>query len=163
MNPINQKIIDQLHPRIRLATTAAVNAADQALTGRSKLILTFGLRTFPEQQAIYDQGRTKPGQIVTKAKPGQSFHNYGLALDGALQLDGKTFSWDFTKDWDGDRQSDWMEVVACFKVQGFSWGGDWKTFQDLPHFEMTFGHTWEQLLQLHVNKRFIPGTEYVLL
>jgi len=161
MNPINQKFIDQLHPRIRPAAAAAVNAADTALTGPAKLILTFGLRTFAEQQDIYDQGRTKPGQIVTNAKPGQSFHNYGFAVDGALQIAGRSLSWDTTKDWDGDRQSDWLEVVTAFKAQGFSWGGDWKAFKDMPHFEMTFGHSWEELLQLYHNKRFIPGTEYV--
>jgi len=150
-----------LHPAIRPATTRAIQAASAALTGRSQPIITFGLRTFEEQQAIYDQGRTKPGQIVTNAKPGQSYHNYGLAIDVALLIDGKTISWDTSKDWDGDKQSDWMEVVAIFKKEGFAWGGDWRTFKDMPHFEMTFGHNWRELLALHEAGKFIAGTIYV--
>lgn len=43
--------------------------------------VTSTLRTFAEQAQLYAQGRTKPGQIVTRAKPGQSWHNYGLAVD----------------------------------------------------------------------------------
>lgn len=161
MNPTNQKFIDKLHPSIRTPTLSSIIAAEAALTGRAQPIITFGLRTFAEQQAIYDQGRTKPGQIVTKAKPGQSFHNYGLAIDIALLIDNKTLSWDTNKDWDADRQSDWMEVVAVFKREGFVWGGDWRSFKDMPHFEMTFNHTWQQLLALHEAREFIEGTSYV--
>ena len=161
MNPTNQKFIDRLHPKIQPATTAAIIAAEAVLTGPAKPIITFGMRTFQEQQAIYDQGRTKPGQIVTKAKPGQSYHNYGLAVDVALLINGKALSWDIGKDWDGDRRSDWMEVVAVFKGAGFAWGGDWNTFKDMPHFEMTFGHNWRQLLAMHEARQFIPGTEFV--
>lgn len=40
-----------------------------------------GFRSFEEQLALFAQGRTKPGRIVTKAKPGESYHNYGLAFD----------------------------------------------------------------------------------
>jgi len=161
MDPVNQKFIDKLHPSIRTATMIAVTSAQAALTGRAQPRITFGLRTFEEQQALYDQGRTKPGQKVTNAKPGQSYHNYGLAIDVALLIDGKELSWDTGKDWDGDKQSDWMEVVAAFKKAGFAWGGDWRTFKDMPHFEMTFGHDWRELLAKHEAKDFIQGTEYV--
>lgn len=40
-----------------------------------------GLRTFDEQAKLYAQGRTEPGLMVTRARPGMSFHNYGLATD----------------------------------------------------------------------------------
>ena len=40
-----------------------------------------GFRSFEEQAALYAQGRTKGNKIVTKAKPGESYHNYGLAFD----------------------------------------------------------------------------------
>lgn len=47
------------------------------------------LRDDEEQAALYAQGRTTPGKIVTKAQPGQSAHNYGLALDFVPLLAGK--------------------------------------------------------------------------
>lgn len=142
-------LIEKLHPAVREHARAAFIEANAALTGRAQLIITSTARDFNEQQKLYDQGRTTPGQKVTNAKPGQSIHNYYLALDGALLIDGKKLDWDFKKDWDGDKQSDWMEVVLIFKKHGFKWGGDWVSFKDLPHFEMTFGKGWRDLLALH--------------
>lgn len=101
-------------------------------------------------------GRTKPGRKVTNAKAGQSIHNYGLSLDIVLIIDGKTASWDVKKDWDNDRQSDWMEVVSIFKKYGWSWGGDWRTFKDMPHFEKTFGNTWRTLIKKPKDKVGYP-------
>ena len=68
-------------------------------------------------------------------RPGQSIHNYGLAVDICLIIDGKTASWDIAKDWDGDRVADWQECVRIFNRYGWEWGGNWKTFKDYPHFE----------------------------
>ena len=48
-----------------------------------------GLRTFAEQDALYAQGRTGPGAIVTQARGGESNHNYGLAADLCPFTDGK--------------------------------------------------------------------------
>ncbi|WP_083436168.1 M15 family metallopeptidase [Paenibacillus sp. P22] len=104
------------------------------------IVITQGLRTYAEQDALYTQGRTKPGAIVTNARGGYSNHNFGVAIDFALLLpDGRTCSWDTKRDGDRDGVADWNEVVAEAKRLGFEWGGDWRTFTDLPHFEMTFG------------------------
>lgn len=156
------KLIEKLHPKVREAARAAFIETNQALTGRAQFIITSTLRTFQEQQAIYDQGRTKPGKKVTNAKPGQSNHNFGVALDGAMLVDGKILDWDFKKDWDGDKQSDWMEAVLIHKKHGFKWGGDWVSFKDLPHFEMTFGKEWRDLLALH-NGNKMDANGYVLI
>jgi peptidoglycan L-alanyl-D-glutamate endopeptidase CwlK len=56
-----------------------------------------------------------------------------------------------------------MEVVNILKSHGWTWGGDWKSFKDAPHFEKTFGHTWKTLLPKHNAKEFIPGTSYIKL
>jgi peptidoglycan L-alanyl-D-glutamate endopeptidase CwlK len=98
-----------------------------------------------EQDALYAQGRKKPGKKVTNAKAGQSIHNYGLAVDIVLIIDGKTASWDVKADWDNDRKADWMECVEIFKKHGWDWGGDWRTFKDMPHFEKK-GYTWRTLI-----------------
>lgn len=158
MNERTEKAIETLHPKIRKMVTLGVVEADTALNGRAKMIIVQALRTFPEQDALYAQGRTKPGNKVTAAKGGQSYHNYGLAFDFCLQVDGKDISWDTAKDWDGDHISDWMEVVAIFSRLGMKWG---KAFNDLPHFEMTFGYDWRDLLIKYNKGDFISGTKYV--
>lgn len=104
------------------------------------IVITQGLRTIADQDALYAQGRTKPGSIVTNAKGGYSYHNFGVAIDFALLLpDGKSVSWDMKRDGDCDGIADWDEVVADAKRIGWSWGGDWHSFKDYPHFEITFG------------------------
>ncbi|WP_412177972.1 M15 family metallopeptidase [Paenibacillus terrae] len=67
------------------------------------IVITQGLRTIDEQNGLYAQGRAKPGQIVTNARGGYSYHNFGVAIDFALLLpDGKNVSWDMRRDGDGD-------------------------------------------------------------
>ena len=44
---------------------------------------------------------------------------------------------------------------------GIFWGGNFKKFKDFPHFEMTFGNGWRELLAKYNNKDFIAGTNYV--
>lgn len=149
MDKISLTRLQLLHPKLKDEAIALFADAECQLTGRAKPRITFGLRTFAEQLALYEQGRTKPGAKVTNAKPGQSFHNYGLAIDFALIIDGKIASWETNKDWDNDKTNDWMEVVNIFKKAGWSWGGDWRSFKDYPHLEKTFGYTWAQLLNIH--------------
>ena len=116
--------------------------------------LTCTHRTEAEQLELYAQGRTKPGKIVTNAKGGQSYHNYGLAIDIVLLVDRdkngsfETASWDAKTDFDGDGKADWIEVVAIFKRHGWEWGGDWR-FVDQPHFQKTFGFSIVQLRKMH--------------
>lgn len=110
------------------------------------VLITQGYRSIAEQNELYAQGRTKPGKIVTNARGGQSYHNFGLALDFALYINnGADVSWDKNADFNGDRAADWKQVVQTFKARGFAWGGDFRTFKDAPHFEMTFGYTCNQL------------------
>ncbi|MEC0167843.1 M15 family metallopeptidase [Paenibacillus graminis] len=126
-----------LLPCVRAASETLI---DRAYAAGVPIVITQGLRTFAEQNALYEQGRTKPGSIVTNARGGFSNHNFGVAIDFALLTnDGRSVSWDTRIDADRDGIADWNEVVAIAKALGFAWGGDWRTFKDLPHFEMTFG------------------------
>jgi len=162
--------IELLHPKIREEVKDIyLNKIIPALTGRGICRFAFTLRTFKEQDEIYAQGRTKlfdsAGHklgIVTKAKGGQSIHNYGLAIDIMLIVDNKTASWDTITDFDKDSKSDWMEVINIFKAAGFSWGGDWKSFKDLPHVEKTFGLGWRDLLALK-NSGKVDKDGYILI
>ena len=130
--------IAKLHPSVRNEVTTIIQECNKALTGRAKVRITQGLRTFAEQDALYQQGRTKPGKKVTNAKAGQSIHNYGFAVDIVLIIDRKTASWDTKKDWDNDQIAEW--------------GGNWKTFKDLPHFDKRGFNSWKKLSKLKQDK-----------
>ncbi|AIQ14615.1 M15 family metallopeptidase [Paenibacillus durus] len=129
----------------------AVHSAAVALIQRCyacgiPILITQGLRTLAEQEALYAQGRTKPGTVVTHARGGYSYHNYGLAVDFALLLpDGKNVSWDMLRDGNEDRIADWRQVVQTAKILDFEWGGDWSGFKDYPHLQMTFGLALDRL------------------
>ena len=143
---INKKI-ELLHPVLRNEARILFEEANRRLTGRAKMLIVSTLRTFEEQDELYAIGRTKAGRKVTNAKGGQSIHNYGLAIDFALLIDGKTASWEDLKDFDGDRKADWLEVVEVFEKAGWEWGGRWKSFTDKPHLQKTFGNGWRTLLK----------------
>jgi peptidoglycan L-alanyl-D-glutamate endopeptidase CwlK len=162
MDQISVKRIQSLHPKLRAEALVILGEIEQKLTGRAMCRITYTLRTMSEQKALYEQGRSTKGPIVTNAKPGYSFHNYGLAIDFAFVIDGKTASWDHKADWDNDKKADWMEVVEVFKRYGWEWGGDWKTFLDMPHFQKTFGYSTTKLRELH-NAGKIDKDGYVLI
>jgi len=125
--------LDGLHPTVRKATEELLAICEQK---GIEMIITHGLRTIDEQNALYAKGRTAPGPIVTKAKGGTSYHNYGLAIDYCLVKDGKAV-WVVNEDW--------RAVASEAKKLGFEWGGDWKSFRDYPHLQMTFGLSISQL------------------
>ncbi len=131
--PKGGSIVSKLEPVIQPKVEALLNAARAE---GIELRVTQGLRTMEEQQALYDQGRTKPGPVVTNAKPGSSWHNFGLAFDVAVMKDGKPT-------WPAD-EALWQKIGALGKAQGLTWGGDFQNFPDRPHFQYTGGLTLEQ-------------------
>ncbi|WP_206781644.1 M15 family metallopeptidase [Priestia endophytica] len=78
------------------------------------IAVTQGLRTFAEQNALYEQGRTKPGKIVTNARGGQSIHNYGLAFDIAVFDDEQNAVW---------TGNDYNRVEKLGQQLGLEWEG----------------------------------------
>lgn len=159
--------IQLLHPKLREEASKIYSEIAAALTGKAACRFAYTLRTFAEQDAIYAQGRTKPGKVVTNAKAGRSYHNYGLAVDIVLLVDrdgNGTFedaSWEEKVDFDGDKKADWQEIVTIFKEHGWEWGGDWK-FSDTPHFQKTFGKSVTELLALYDVKK-VDANNYVLI
>lgn len=149
-----------LHPKVRAESIDLYHKANEQLAGRAQVRIVQGLRTFEEQDGLYAQGRTKPGAVVTKAKGGQSYHNYGLAIDFALLIDNKEISWNTMQDYDRDGIADWKEVVNVFVAAGWYWGS---AFNDLPHLEKRFGIHWSDMLKLYNAGKFIEGTKYIIL
>lgn len=105
------------------------------------IVFAESFRSMTDQARIFGQGRnsyiykgkqygnpSKP--IVSNAMPGQSNHNYGIALD-AFQTDSNGNGAYWTVD------SKFKRFVAIAKSKGFTWGGDWKSFPDYPHIQYT--------------------------
>jgi peptidoglycan L-alanyl-D-glutamate endopeptidase CwlK len=84
-----------------------------------------GTRTYGEQNELFAQGRTKPGPIVTRARGGQSNHNFGVAWDIGVFRNGEYIP----------ESKLYQNAGAIGKAQGLEWGGDWKSIQDEPHFQ----------------------------
>lgn len=92
--------------------------------------VTQGLRTWEEQQALYNQGRNPPtGEIVTNAPPGYSYHQFGLAVDVVPMTT-------LGPDWNVAHPV-WGRIVSVGTSLGLTAGAMWRTFKDYPHFQLT--------------------------
>jgi hypothetical protein len=127
-DPLTIQRIATTHPLVRDTFTRFIVAAETELN--ITLRVTHGLRTIAEQNALYAQGRTTAGKIVTNAKGGQSFHNVGTAIDVVQMVNGKP-NWNF----------DYSKLEKYSKPLGIEWGGRFKSIVDKPHFQITFGYT----------------------
>ncbi|RDW15024.1 M15 family metallopeptidase [Oceanobacillus chungangensis] len=132
----------QLHPLVEEKKNILLQ---QAAESSINLVITDEFRTFEEQDALFERGRTTQGNIVTNARAGETYHNYGLAIDYALINEAGDYIWDTTYDGNNNGISDWFEVAELAKDLGFEWGGDWSGFKDYPHLQMTFGLSIHQL------------------
>ncbi len=149
--------IKVLHPKVRSEILHLIKLSYKAGV---PIRVVQGYRTFEEQAALYAQGRSKPGPIVTNAPAGFSNHNYSLAIDFCLLKNGGAISWSQVEDNDKDGKKDWMEVVEIFKSAGYDAGIDWK-FKDAPHLEKMFGYTIRQLLKLKTDGK-VDKNGYVI-
>ena len=90
------------------------------------VLVTETVRDLEYQASLYAKGRTAPGSIVTNQKT-PSFHwdKVGLAFDICKNVKGHEYD-------------DLAFFNRCGKIGkkiGFSWGGDWLSLQDKPHFQ----------------------------
>jgi len=131
---VTDERISTLHQNVQGHATAFINKVEDKLGIR--LRVTDALRTDDEQNSLYEQGRTKPGQIVTRAKAGKSYHNYGLAIDVV----------EITNNGDVNYSTNWPAIEKIGVKNGFFWGGNWpEPNADKPHFQMSFDLSIEQL------------------
>ena len=94
------------------------------------------VRTAIEQRSLYEQGRSKPGAIVTNAKEWQSPHNYGCASDWCM------FDEKGRADWPDPDSIYWMVYQEALLKTGLVWGGVW---DDSPHNELKISYTWKHI------------------
>lgn len=123
---INSRNIADLHPRVQNLARKFIQECEEH---GIKLLVTSTYRDAESQNALYAQGRTVPGKIVTNAKAGQSFHNWRVAFDVVPLVNGKAV-------WNDDVL--WHKIGAIGIECGLEWGGNWK-FKDTPHFQYTGG------------------------
>lgn len=93
--------------------------------------VTQGLRSWADQDKLYQQGRTTPGKIVTNAPAGHSWHEFGLAVDLVVMIDDNT-----VPDWDVTHPS-WQRLITVGKSLGLFSGSDFCSIKDNPHFQLT--------------------------
>ena len=119
----SEKVIATLLPEVQPYARALVTKA--AADGITIKVIS-GLRTYDEQNDLYAQGRTKPGRIVTNARGGFSNHNFGIAFDVGVFEGGQYL----------DESPKYNAVGVVGMDLGLEWGGNWKTIQDEPHFQL---------------------------
>ena len=127
MDAASEKELAKLNPE--LADRIRLTAADLKKQGIDVVVAPKGgLRTFAEQNALYAQGRTQPGKIVTNARGGESYHNYGLAVDLVPTVNGRPT-------WSAPAKT-WEAMGRAGEKQGLEWGGRWQGLVDTPHFQL---------------------------
>jgi peptidoglycan LD-endopeptidase CwlK len=149
MDPITDTRLSELHPifAIRFRQLDKL-LADSQLQVRLRIVQ--GLRTWASQDQLFAQGRTAPGVAckhngtirpigtcdqhpfglpVTKARGGQSAHNFGYAADA--DPDDPNFP-DWHPDWNAQDER-WKIFLATAKECGFSEGALWRSFPDNPN------------------------------
>lgn len=131
---INSRSLDELHPAVKRGAAELIRR--MAAKGYQVLV-TSTYRDAEAQNALYAQGRTAPGKIVTNAKAGQSIHNHRLAFDICKNVKGQEYS----------DEAFFREAGAVWTLMGGEWGGTWASFPDRPHMQFTGGLTLSQLQQ----------------
>lgn len=127
----SEQNIATLLPDVQRAARALVVAVNNTLrikfSSSASIKVISGTRTPEEQNALYAKGRTAAGSIVTNARALYSNHNFGIAFDiGVFGPDGHYY----------EEHSAYDIAGEVGKSLGLSWGGDWDSFQDKPHFEL---------------------------
>jgi len=132
----NSRNLNDLHPLVEALCRSFL---DECKKQGVDILVTSTYRDNESQDALYAQGRTTSGDIVTRAKGGQSWHNFRVAFDMVPMRNGKPV-WGL--DTPGDRAL-WFKVGAIGKSVGLEWAGDWTGFKEYAHFQYTQGLSME--------------------
>jgi len=120
---INSRNLNDLEPDVAKLAQALV---DKCKTVGIDLLITSTYRDNESQDALYAQGRTKPGNKVTNAKAGQSSHNYRVAFDVVPIVNGKAIWNDYAT---------WRKIGSIGEQLGLDWAGRWTFFVEYAHFQ----------------------------
>jgi peptidoglycan L-alanyl-D-glutamate endopeptidase CwlK len=124
---INSRNLNDLHPKVKVLCEKFISECKKQ---NIDVLITSTYRDAASQNALYAQGRTAPGKIVTNARAGQSFHNWRVAFDFVPIVSGKA-QW-----------NDLTTFNKCGEIAesvGLEWAGRWKKFKELAHCQYTGG------------------------
>jgi peptidoglycan L-alanyl-D-glutamate endopeptidase CwlK len=141
---INSRSLDDLLPEVKEKALLFLEQCNLELPV-DKIIITSTYRSVDYQNYLYEQGRTRPGAIVTKVRGGFSVHNFRRAFDVVPQINGRAVYDTNTK----ELTQLWADIGAIGQECGLEWGGSWKGFVDMPHFQDMGGYTMAQLRAQH--------------
>lgn len=133
---IASRSLEELHPIVRAKVRQWLAACARE---DIELLVTSTYRDFASQDALYAQGRTKPGSIVTNAKGGDSFHNWRVATDVVPLVAGKPLWQVFLST--GKMHPIWKRTGELAESCGLEWAGRWKKFKEYAHVQYTGGLT----------------------
>jgi peptidoglycan L-alanyl-D-glutamate endopeptidase CwlK len=123
----NSRSLDDLLPWVKTKAEAFIAACDKE---GIDVLITSTYRDNESQDALFAQGRTKPGHIVTNARAGQSWHNWRCAFDFVPLVNGKA-------QWDDLTLFARCGVIA--EACGLEWAGRWKRMREMAHCQYTGG------------------------
>ena len=128
----NNDIISKLHPKVQDDFKKLINAWYAA---GFPMQINSGYRSFDKQTELKSNEFNNLNPV---ADAGNSFHNYGLAIDVSL-LKTDTYG-NITGDiYTQDVNPFWLEIGEIAERLGFRWGGRFNSF-DPVHFEKTNGY-----------------------
>lgn len=130
---INSRSLDDLLLPVQERALCLLNSCKKA---GIELLVTSTYRDFECQTRLYAQGRGLPGQIVTWARAGDSWHNWKRAFDVVPIRNGKPV-WSVR----GHDKEIWMMVGKLGQECGLEWGGSWARHPDYVHFQDKMGRT----------------------
>ena len=133
---MSSRSLDDLKPA---AHAKLADFLDDVKLANIDYLITCTTRSISEQDALYAQGRTAPGKIVTNAKGGDSFHNWACAIDLVPLRCGKPLWSVFAMN--GTMEPEWQKLGELAALHGITWAGTWKTFKEYAHFQYTGGLT----------------------
>jgi peptidoglycan LD-endopeptidase CwlK len=134
MNTASQDRLKLVYPKLatKIYQLSTLMAAEELF-----ITVAQGLRTVEEQDALFAKGRDEHGavinkaQIVTNARGGNSYHNYGLAVD-CYPVDKESGG----VDWNPSHP-DWKRMESLGVSLGLTSGANWIRIVDAPHFQLT--------------------------
>lgn len=119
----------QVHPKLVAVVRRALELVQASETHLS-FIVTEGVRTPERQKMLLDTGASRTLNSRHLLKKG-----YGHAVDIAATLNG-TVAWDWPL---YAKLSTYFKAAAKELDVPLTWGGDWKSFRDGPHYEIPVG------------------------
>lgn len=125
LEALSAKRLEQVHPTLAQKIAELQGKLDFPVR------VTQALRTWQEQELLYEQGRSLPGKKVTNAQPGWSWHNFGMSVDLVPLGQGTKIP-----DWN-DKHPQWQQMIDAGVTLGLTAGALFRTFPDMPHFQIT--------------------------